>query len=155
MKTKVFGEKLQDKEYHDREAAYVVLTDSDLFAVVKTRSGKLFLPGGKIESGESKEECIIRECMEEMGTKVVVKDYFAYGERYFFHEASNRYSHVIGHFYFSDEFEKMSEPLEEGNEVLWLSYEEAVRDMFHPHHAWAVELIKERKENQETQEMLK
>jgi len=155
MKTKVFGEKLQDKEYYDREAAYVVLTDGDLFAVVKTRSGKLFLPGGKIESGESKEECIIRECIEEMGTKVVVKDYFAYGERYFFHEASNRYSHVIGHFYFSDEFEKMNVPLEEGNEVLWLSYEEAVRDMFHPHHAWAVELIKERKENQETQEMLK
>ena len=44
METKVFGEKLQDKEYHDREAAYVVLTDGELFAVVKTRSGKLFLP---------------------------------------------------------------------------------------------------------------
>ncbi len=49
METKVFGEKLQDKEYHDREAAYVVLTDGELFAVVKTRSGKLFLPGGKLK----------------------------------------------------------------------------------------------------------
>ncbi len=144
MEKMVFGQKLQDKEYHDREAAYVVLVDGDLFAVVKTRSGKLFLPGGKIENSESKEECIVRECMEEMGVKVVVKDYFAHGERYFFHEASNRYSHAIGHFYFSNEFEKISESLEEGNEVLWLSYEEAVRDMFHPHHAWAVELIKER-----------
>ena len=154
METKTFGEKLQDKEYHDREAAYVVLTDGDLFAVVKTRSGKLFLPGGKIESGESKEGCIVRECMEEMGAKVVVKDYFACGERYFFHGASNRYSHVIGHFYFSNEFEKVGEPLEEGNEVLWLPYEEIVRELFHPHHVWTVELIKERMEKQGVKERL-
>lgn len=111
------------------------------------------MPGGKIESGETMEECIARECMEEMGVKVTVKDYFAHGERYFYHEASNRYSHAIGHFYFSNEFEKVSEPLEEGNEVLWLSYEEAVRNMFHPHHAWAVELIRERMENRGTKEM--
>ena len=100
MKTKVFGEKLQDKEYHDREAAYVVLTDGKLFAVVKTRSGKLFLSGGKIENGESPENCIARECMEEMGVSVVVKECFAHGERYFYHEASNRYSHAIGYFFF-------------------------------------------------------
>ena len=42
-----------------------------------------------------------------------------------------------------------------GKDFVMAAYEEAVRDMFHPHHAWAVELIKERKENQETQEMLK
>lgn len=149
MEIKVFGEKLQDKEYHDREAAYVVLTDGELFAVVKTRSGKLFLPGGKIESDETMEACIVRECMEEMGVKVMVKDYFAQGERYFYHEASNRHSHAIGHFYFADEFEKISEPLEEGNEVLWLSYEDTIRDLFHPHHAWAVELVKERMESKQ------
>ena len=62
MKAKIFGQKLHDKEYHDREAAYLVLVDGDLFALVKTCSGKLFLPGGKIENNESKEECIIREC---------------------------------------------------------------------------------------------
>lgn len=54
VKAKVFGQKLQDKEYHDREAAYLVLVDGDLIALVKTRSGKLFLPGGKIEKDESK-----------------------------------------------------------------------------------------------------
>lgn len=35
MKAKVFGQKLQDKEYHDREAAYLVLVDDGLFALVK------------------------------------------------------------------------------------------------------------------------
>ena len=56
--------------------------------------------------------------------------------------------------FFSDEFEKVSEPLEEGNEVLRLSYEEAERELFHPHHAWAVELIRERMENQGEKKML-
>ena len=52
-------------------------------AVVKTSSGKMFLPGGKIEDGESTEDCVVRECLEEMGAKVTVKQYFAIGERLF------------------------------------------------------------------------
>lgn len=99
MLKNVFGEKLENEIYHDREAAYVVLIDNDKIAVVKTASGKLFLPGGKIEAGESLEECAIRECLEEMGAKIEVKQYFAIGERYFYHEASGRYSHAIGHFF--------------------------------------------------------
>lgn len=62
----VFGEKLENKIYHDREAAYVVLINDDKIAVVKTSSGKLFLHGGKIETSESKEDCVIRECLEEI-----------------------------------------------------------------------------------------
>ncbi len=88
MITKVFGEKLENEIYHDREAAYVVLIVDDKIAVVKTSLGKMFLPGGKIEDGESTEDCIVRECLEEMGAKVTVKQYFAIGERYFYHEAS-------------------------------------------------------------------
>ena len=82
MLRKVFGEKF---EYHNREAAYVVVIADDKIAVVKTSSGKLFLLGGKIESGESLEDCVMRECLEEMGAKVILKEYFAIGERYFYH----------------------------------------------------------------------
>ncbi len=141
MLKKVFGEKIQAENYHDRIAAYVVLVDKELIAVVCTPSGKLFLPGGKIEDGETKEECVKRECMEEMGMKVALKEYFAVGERYFYHESSNRYSHAIGHFYFADEYEQVCEPLEAGNKVIWMTYDEAMRDFYHPHHKWAVECV--------------
>lgn len=47
----------------------------------------MFLPGGKIEDGESTEDCVVRECLEEMGAKVTVKQYLAIGGRYFYHEA--------------------------------------------------------------------
>lgn len=141
MLKKVFGEKIENEIYHDREAAYVVLVTDDKIAVVKTSSGKLFLPGGKIEAGESTEDCVIRECLEEMGAKVTVKEYFAIGERYFYHEASGRYSHAIGHFFYSDEFEMVSEPIEQEEELLWLSYDEAIQGFYHPHHRWAVKCI--------------
>ncbi len=85
MLRKVFGEKLENEIYHNREAAYVVVIDDDKIAVVKISSGKLFLPGGKIESGESLEDCVMCECLEEMGAKVILKEYFAIGERYFYH----------------------------------------------------------------------
>lgn len=141
MVTKIFGEKEENVVYHDRVGAYVVLIVQDKIALVKTASGKLFLPGGKIEQGESKEECVVRECLEEMGAKVTVKQYFAVGERFFYHETSRRYSHAIGHFFYADEYEMVCEPIEEEGEVLWLSYEDAIEGLYHPHHRWAVEYI--------------
>lgn len=141
MLKNVFGKKLENEIYYDREAAYVVLIDKDKIAVVKTASGKLFLPGGKIEAGESLEECVIRECLEEMGAKIEVKQYFAIGERYFYHEASSRYSHAIGHFFYSDTYEIVGQPTEKDETLMWLSYDEAKEGFYHPHHKWAVECI--------------
>ncbi len=141
MLKKVFGEKLKDVIYHDRVAAYVVLIDNDRIAAVKTASGKVFLPGGKVEVGESSEECVIRECLEEIGAKIELKQYFAMGERYFFHEASGRYSHSIGHFFYSDKYEIICEPTEKDEMLLWLSFDEAKEKFYHPHHKWAIECI--------------
>lgn len=34
-------------------------------------------PGGKLEPGESKEECLIRECEEELGIRITIGNIFA------------------------------------------------------------------------------
>jgi len=144
MLRKVFGEKITGEIYQDRTGAYAILIVNKKIAITKTRGGKLFLPGGKIETGETEKECIVRECMEEMGIKVAVKEFIAIGERYFYLESNKSYSHPIAYFYYCDEYEKVSDPWEEGSEYMWMNLEDAIEQLYHPHHSWAVKVISEK-----------
>ena len=143
---KVFGEKISGVLYHDRVGAYAIIISNRKIVVTRTRGGKIFLPGGKIEQDETEIECIERECMEELGMRVVVKELIAIGERYFYLESNNMYSHPIAHFYYCDEYEKVSDPLEDGGEYMWMTFEEAMEQLYHPHHRWAVKLVCEKQE---------
>lgn len=63
----MFGVADRRARYTEREAAYAVILDADRrAAVVRGRSG-IFLPGGGIEAGESAEEAVLRESLEECG----------------------------------------------------------------------------------------
>ena len=64
----VFGEKLANQEYVNREGAYaIILNDKNEVATVRLPHG-YFLPGGGIEGSEDKETCLKRECLEELGS---------------------------------------------------------------------------------------
>ncbi|MEM0235903.1 MAG: (deoxy)nucleoside triphosphate pyrophosphohydrolase [Thermofilum sp.] len=58
-----------------------VIRDGDKVLVARRQSGHLAgkweFPGGKLEPGESPEECLARELREELGIEVTVKDIFA------------------------------------------------------------------------------
>jgi 8-oxo-dGTP pyrophosphatase MutT (NUDIX family) len=63
----MFGIADRRARYSEREAAYAVILDADRrVAAVRARCG-LFLPGGSIEAGESPEEALLRESLEECG----------------------------------------------------------------------------------------
>lgn len=97
--------------------------------------------GEKIETEKYNERIASYVVLNDKGRIAIVR---TPSGKYFFLENNNSYSHVTGHFYYADRYEKECEPLEEGNEVLWMPFEECMQELYHPHHRWAVECIKDR-----------
>jgi len=63
--------------------AVIILDDSVLAcrrAPFKSQAGLWEFPGGKVEAGESPEEALRREIMEELGVPVVVEQFMGTGE---------------------------------------------------------------------------
>ena len=67
--------KVAEKDYKLREAARAVLLDSnnEVCLMHVTKYGYHKLPGGGIDSGESKEEALARELMEEIGCTAIIE----------------------------------------------------------------------------------
>ncbi|AOR23640.1 NUDIX hydrolase [Clostridium taeniosporum] len=137
MKQMIFGEKLKDKEYTDRIGAYGLIFQNHKIAVIKLPVG-YFLPGGGVEKGESHEQCLKREFMEELGCTINIKDFVCIGSSYHFGRRFNKYIHSIGNFYLADSLKKVSEPTERDHQLVWLNVEEAHNKMFLDHQAWAI-----------------
>ena len=72
----VFGEKLSGQTYVDREGVYaIILNDKNEVATIRLPHG-YFLPGGGLEGTESKEACLRRECLEELGWRLKLINLF-------------------------------------------------------------------------------
>ena len=133
---KVFGIK-ENKEYNDREGAYVILVHGNQVGIVQTPKGFFFLGGG-LESNESHIECIERECKEEAGCLVLIKDKICSAETYCWHEKIG-YFHPIQTYYIAELVEQLSVPVEKDHTLLWFEYNEIREKMFLEMQNWALE----------------
>ena len=76
MEHRSFGCREPGVVYRDRAGAYaVILDDRGNAALVEAPAAGgpergLFLPGGGIEPEETPEECLRRECLEELGREI-------------------------------------------------------------------------------------
>lgn len=133
---KTFGEKENDK-YYDREGAYVVLIKNNMAGVVRTPKG-CFLIGGGMEEGKTERDCLHRECLEETGYTLTVKEKIASAETYCRHPKVN-YFHPIQHYYIGELSEKTQEPLEGDHFLEWISLKDISGKLFAPMQEWAIE----------------
>lgn len=143
-----FGEK-KDITYTTRVGVYVVILDTkkEKIILVQAPNGAYFLPGGEIEKGETKEEALKRELLEELGYAVTNPTYLGVADEYFHsnHRQTDYYN--PGYFYGSQTYQALFAPLEDFNHLAWFSIPEAIHHLKRGSHKWAVEqFIKQVKE---------
>ena len=134
---KVFGEKLIGTNYKDRPGAYLLHIKNGKVAVVKNPKG-FFLIGGGLELGETGEECIARECMEEIGYTVTVKNKICSAEAYMYHKKAG-YFHPIQTYYAGSVDCMKGYPLEKDHTLMWLDYTEIKGKLYLEMQNWAIE----------------
>jgi len=130
MVTFSVNKKESGKNYLERAGAYGFIINKDgLLATVQTKTG-YFLPGGGIEAGESEEECLKRECLEEIGMEISIKSKFAIGTYHFHSTTADRDMTSVGHF-FDCAMESMTDSQSEpGHRLAWLAPSDATKSLY-------------------------
>lgn len=133
---KIFGQK-ENVKYVDREGAYLIPIRDNQVGIIKTPKGFFFIGGG-IENDESHMECIKRECLEETGYNVSIKDKICSAETYCTHETIG-YFHPIQTYYKGELISQISKPKENDHEFLWIQFNDIKGKMFTKMQNWALE----------------
>ena len=79
----------------------LIIRNNKILLVDMDDSGFLCLPGGYVELGETTEEAVKRELIEEIGKDIVVKIYLGVVEIYFINKFSKK-MHEISFYYLMD-----------------------------------------------------
>ena len=137
----VFGEKLSGQTYVDREGVYaIILNDKNEVATIRLPH-VYFLPGGWLEGTESKEACLRRECLEELGWEIEINQFVCKASNYYYSMYRDLYLHAIGHFYLATYLEQVAQPIEHDHELVWMSLEDCLSQLHLDHQAWAIKQV--------------
>lgn len=141
MITHTFGVKKEKEHYQIRIGVYGILSDPEKkkILVVSPPNGSYLLPGGEKEKQETNKETLQRESMEELGCRIEIGQHLGDAEDYFYSTHRKQYYHNPAYFYVIDAWEKVSEPLEDFNELTWMTVPEALKKLKRGSHRWAVE----------------
>ncbi|WP_214809293.1 MULTISPECIES: NUDIX hydrolase [Exiguobacterium] len=141
MNVITFGQKEQNQRYITRPAVYAVILDHQTgkIAVIQKKDGKLFLPGGGIETYETHEDCLKREVLEETGIDVTVVDFIGRVNQYFYSQNETTYYLNEGQFYRCDAGQNIYDPIEDDHHLIWIDPVSAIEGLFHAHQRYAVQ----------------
>ncbi|KMN43207.1 NUDIX hydrolase [Bacillus sp. LK2] len=134
-----FGYKKPTVQYVLRPSCYAVIFKEvySKVAIIKNRN-RFFLPGGGMEGTETKEACLHRELLEELGWGIEIDHYIGNAARYFYAEKEDTYYLNDGYFYIGQKIYEV-ETHEEDHILQWMSPLLAIEHLIHDHQKWAVE----------------
>ena len=95
--------------------------------------------GGGLKPHESDEACIERECYEEIGYTVSIKNKIGSAEAYY-KNPDIGYFHPIQTYYIGELLEKVQDPIESDHKLIWLRFCDLKGKMYLEMQSWALEL---------------
>jgi len=137
-----FGEPQPGLDYRPRPAAYGLLEREGRIALVHVsladRPPFYDLPGGGIDAGESEGEALEREFGEETGLVVRPGRLVARAEQYMISARDEPFLSQGGFFEALPAGRRPSLKIEHDHELVWMAPAEALLQLRHDSHAWAV-----------------
>ncbi|HDR8172645.1 TPA: NUDIX hydrolase [Bacillus thuringiensis] len=139
MSKLTFGYKKPTEQYVLRPSCYAIIFNSSSKIAAIQKGGRYFLPGGGMEGDETKDACLHRELLEELGWVIEIDQYIGNTARYFYAEKEETYYLNDGFFYIANMVQKQTENCEDDHVLRWMSPLLAVELLIHDHQKWAVE----------------
>ena len=137
-----FGTRAPGLDYKDRPAAFGVVTRDRRIAVVRvTREGSapyLDLPGGALDPGENDEAALVREFGEETGLKIAPGRLLGRVRQYLIKTDGHAANNLCALFEGDVRGEDATLKIEADHTLVWLEPLEAIANLRHDAHAWAV-----------------
>jgi 8-oxo-dGTP diphosphatase len=140
MKMLDFGTPIEGLPYRDRLGAYgVALRDGTV--LIECAPLGHFLPGGGIEEGETPEEALRREYLEETGFDILSCTKIGIAAEYVGPEDKQRHIRRVGHFYIVELGNRGEATHPDGDDhyVDWIPFTVARERMYMRSQWWAIE----------------
>ena len=133
-----FGQRIDGRDYQWRPGAYAVVIDEGRIAVIRSRTGKCFLPGGGLEEGETAEVALAREVREECGW--TIRTATKVGEALQYIETEREGSFALHCTFFKVRTAGLHPNVSDhyGDAIEWLSPQEAMTRLVRQCDAWAI-----------------
>lgn len=136
-----FDEPEPGQRYTNRPGAYGVAYGAEGFLfLVRTKDG-LEIPGGGIEPGESAEEALRREFLEETGHELEEVKPWLCIQQFLTQPVEDKFYHKYPIFYLVTLGRRLGPPFEQGHDPCWVRPEDALGQMAESGQEWIINCL--------------
>ncbi|MCC6468830.1 MAG: NUDIX domain-containing protein [Alphaproteobacteria bacterium] len=136
-----FGAPRPGRTHPPRPGAYAVVFDREGRLLVVEEDGRLYLPGGGIDPGESPEQGLVREFREETGYEIAVPTEIGRANEYVADETPNTAFNKHCIFFTVRLAGGTGIPAIASNRPSWMALDDALARLNNEAHRWAVDLV--------------